>query len=1106
MVLAGCPDWVDHYNFACIGKAFAVVENFTRSPSGACRRTSIASHLGLLISINTGMQMTVTQSSFWKYTFFWCIAPLSLWMGLVASGGGGGDRGRSGNRGAGGGRGAAVPTLALFVGNLDGTGNVDGTGTVVSFNEPYGVATDPAGNVYVADKENHTIRKITPAGVVSTFAGTACAKGSVDGVGTAASFNRPYSVATDPTGNVYVADHENHTIRKITPAGVVSTFAGSVGARGGEDGVGTAARFIFPLGVATDSTGNVYVVDGNNTIRKITPAGMVSTLAGKAHADGSEDGVGATARFYHPNGVATDHAGNVYVTDSGNHTIRKITPDGVVSTFAGTVSAEGRTDGVGAKARFRRPVGVATDRAGNVYVTDVGDIYSTIRKITPAGVVSTFAGKARAKGSAAGIGATAGFSEPHGVATDYAGNVYVADSANHTIRKITPAGVVSTFAGTAAAVKKDTDGWADDIGAAAHFNQTHGVATDSAGNLYVANDGVSRAIRKITPAGVVSTFCESSSFNDLRSVATDSAGNVYVTDHLIRNRSRDAGMGPGLLLVPLFRLFEEKKYDTLRKITPAGVVSKFVGESANFSYPNGVATDRAGNVYVADSGTHTIRKITPRKIIRVSVRTFAGASGTSGSTDGAGTAARFIYPNGVATDSADNIYVTDHNSIRKITPAGVVTTFAGNASSSGNRNGHGTAARFNEPHGVAIDRAGNVYVADSSNHTIRKITPAGMVSTFAGKPGTKGSDDGVGAAARFSYPYGVATDSVGNVYVTDLENSTLRKITPAGIVSTLAGTAGAKDSDDGVGAAARFYYPRGVATDSMGNVYVGDTGNSTVRKITPDGIVSTLAGADESGRADGVGATARFSGIGSVATDRAGNVYVADTNNSTVRKITPDGVVSTFAGTADIRGGNRDGLGAAAHFGSVGGVATDSVGNVYVTDTNNTTLRKITPAGAVSTFAGTARAQGSADGIGMAARFNDPQGVATDSADNVYVADSNNHTIRKITPAGVVSTFAGAAGASGSADGVGAAARFNHPGRMASDSAGNIYVVDSGNHTIRKITPAGAVSTPVGRAGQVGFVAGPLPGVLGFPQAVAVHGTSLYITMRNGVAMVTNLP
>ena len=229
----------------------------------------------------------------------------------------------------------------------------------------------------------------------------------------------------------------------------------------------------------------------------------------------------------------------------------------------------------------------------------------------------------------------------------------------------------------------------------------------------------------------------------------------------------------------------------------------------------------------------------------------------------------------------------------------MVTTLAGSAEAAGSADGSGAGARFSNPSGIAIDGAGNVYVADEFNHTIRKVTPDGEVSTLAGSPGASGSADGIGAAARFNFPDGVASDSAGNVYVADPFNNTIRKVTSAGVVTTLAGSAGATGSVDGNGAAARFSHPLGVATDGADNLYIADSANFTVRKITPDGTVSTIAGlAGVTGSVDSTGADARFGFPVHVATDRAGNVYVADQGNDTIRKITIGGQVTTLAGTA----------------------------------------------------------------------------------------------------------------------------------------------------------------------------------------------------------------
>jgi hypothetical protein len=644
-------------------------------------------------------------------------------------------------------------------------------------------------------------------------------------------------------------------------------------------------------------------------------------LAG--NAPGSDDGIGGAARFFGPESVAVDQAGNVYVSDYVNSTIRKITPAGVVSTLAGLAGSLGHVDGTGGAARFSYPIGIAVDLAGNVYVGDG----KFVRKITPAGVVTTIAGSASG-GSADGIGSAAGFENIWGIAQDNSGNIYLADFYNHNIRKITPDRVVTTLAGLAG----------------------------------------------------------------------------------------HAGTEDG------------------------------TGSAARFAFPGGVAVDSQNNVYVGDH-SHTIRKITSDGV----VTTLAGLKGSAGSDDGIGNAARFFYPVGIAVDSADNLYVADsyNATIRKITPAGLVTTVAGSAGNTGSDDGLGSAARFVLPQGVAIDKDDNLYVADTFANTVRKITPDRIVSTMAGLPADEngGSADGIGGDARFAVPAGVAGDSAGNIYVADSGNQTIRKVTPTGVVSTLAGLARSVGNADGTGDAARFNYPEGVAVDSHDNIYVADTNNSMIRKVTPAGFVTTLAGSPGSGNTDGTGSAARFSYPRGLAVDTADNIFVADTLNDTIRKVTPDGVVTTVAGLG------MNGV----WFDRPSGVAVDGSGNVYVADTSHSMIRKIAPSGVVSTLAGSLGGYGSADGSGSGAHFTGPEGVAVDNAENVYVTDTGNHTIRKITPAGIVTTIAGSPGSVGNASGTGSAARFDQPKGVAVDSAGNIYVADYYNHTIRigyRVAPA----------------------------------------------------
>lgn len=326
--------------------------------------------------------------------------------------------------------------VSNFVGS-GSTGCTDGTGTAASFGYNYASnCVDASGNLYVAEYPNHIIRKITPSGVVTTFAGVCSISGSTDGTGSGARFFGPLAMEVDGSGNLYVAEYLNHTIRKITPSGVVTTFAGNAGVPGSSDGTGTAARFSYPRGIAIDGSGNLYVADYGSVIRKITPAGVVTTIAGVSGSYGSADGTGAAARFNYAWGLDCDAAGNLYVADFSNHTIRKVIPStGVVSTIAGSSGIAGSTNGTSSAARFNAPMDVTVAADGNIYVSDYSN--HTIRKITTSGVVTTFAGSPGAAGTTNGSYTAARFNGPGGLEySAAAGAIYLIDQSNYRIRKI----------------------------------------------------------------------------------------------------------------------------------------------------------------------------------------------------------------------------------------------------------------------------------------------------------------------------------------------------------------------------------------------------------------------------------------------------------------------------------------------------------------------------------------------------------------------------------------------------------------------------------------------------------------------------------------------
>src|ERR1039458_1281738 len=480
---------------------------------------------------------------------------------------------------------------------------------------------------------------------------------------------------------------------------------------------------------------------------------------------------------------------------------------------------------------------------------------------------------------------------------------------------------------------------------------------------------------------------------------------------------------------------------------------------------------RAHSVFLGAMGI--LLAVTPLYSQTYNWTTIAGNAGW-GSADGTNSDGRFSAPVGIATDKLGNLFVTDYRSdtIRKLTPAGtnwVVSTLAGLPGTSGSADGTNSSARFKSPVGITVDTQGNIYVGDCYNYTIRKLTPAGtnwVVTTIAGKAGTHESVNGTNSAAHFGFVYGVVADANGNVYVADGDYQ-IRKLTPVGtnwVVTTIVGN-GSYGSADGTNSAARFGVPEGLAIDPQGSLY--ETGRShTIRRITPVGtnwVVTTLAGsAGNSGSTDGTNSTARFFYPGGLAADVQGHVLVADSNNHTIRCLTQQGtnwVVTTIAGLAG-QFGDVDGSNSTARFYYPQGIAMGSNGVFYITDDDNYSIRSLMPVGTnwvVGTIAGSG-GPGSNDGTNNIARFNSPRGVALTINGNAYVADQKNNTVRQLTPSGtnwVVSTIAGEAGITGSADGTNVDARFSAPGALATDGSGNLYLADSGNNTIRELTPQG---------------------------------------------------
>ena len=630
---------------------------------------------------------------------------------------------------------APVPplgTLSLLAGSLGGPGSIDGVPG--RFSGPTGLAVDAAGSVYVADRHNHTIRKITAAGV-TTLAGISGQAGFRDGAGAFALFNEPTALAVNAAGNVYVADSLNAVIRVISATGVVSSLAGSPGQRGHADGTGAAARFDYFTAMTIDSAGNLYVSEEkSNFIRKITAAGVVTTIAGGTTFSF------LTTTFSFLTGIAVDSTGNVYVAEAGKQLIRKISPAGEVTTLAGmtTVGASGGfADGPPGVARFDYPSALAIDSQGVLLVLDNG----RVRRITSDGVVTSRAAR-NADGSSKFFSRSPSGT---GLALDTAGNVYVTDF--YAIHRLDLEGVVTTIAGV-----PPSTGSADGLGSAASFSSPGSLGLDPSGNVYVADTG-NNAIRRITPAGVTSTVATNVGasqaqaqgviFNVLPffNVTGDGVGNIIVTDrnsHLVRRLMPD-----GSLATVAGSQWPDG--------TPDYRLRVLVG-FADRSRPQAVAGDGLGNIYIVDG--NRIRKITLA----------GGDSFLTCGTDNYCLPANTAFLSGIAADAFGNVYVANGCTIVKIAPAGTSVILAGNFASCGFIDGSGSEAKFNARAALAVDGIGNVFVADTRNHAVRKVTPAGVVTTIAGAPGTSGVRLGT-LPASLASPTGIAITADGILYV-----------------------------------------------------------------------------------------------------------------------------------------------------------------------------------------------------------------------------------------------------------------------------------------------------------------------------------------------------
>jgi uncharacterized protein (TIGR03437 family) len=669
-----------------------------------------------------------------------------------------------------------------------------------------------------------------------------------------------------------------------------------------------------------------------------------------------------------------------------------------------------------------------------------------------------------------------------GVAVDRQGNLYFSETDNHRVRKVDLYGVITTLAGTG------EPGFSGDggLGVNAQLNLPYGLAVDLAGNVYIADLGNQR-VRRVGPDGRIFTVAGTGAKGSLgdggpalnaqlatpRNVAVDAAGNLYISEfegHRIRQVSADG-----------------------RIATAAGTgVAGFRGDggqavSAQLAFPAGVAVDRMGTLYIADSQNQRIRKVLPGGIIST---VLGGVSGTALST-----------PIAVAVDSALTLYVADASGTVRSYSAAMAwqtVTGTGEAGYAGD-GGPAPAAQLAAPHDLAVDLAGDLFIADAVR--VREINLRQTISTVAGDAYLRAVGDGGPALkALLNRPAAVALDFKGNLYIADTGTARLRRVTAAGTMETLAGTGVAGYNGDRIAAAAaELNAPMGVAQDAWGDMLIADSGNQRIRLVAPDGGIDTYGGTGTGGmgQAGLMAAQTALRSPRAVCADRAGAVYIVDTSNHRVLRAGAVPVVTTVAGNGSPGDAGDGGAASLAQLNLPGACATDSAGDLFIADTGNHLIRKVSRAGIISTVAGNGTAGFAGDGGPSAASvLNAPRGIAVDDNGNIFIADTGNNRIRLVSADGTIRTVAGQSAAGFAGDGGAATgASLNQPGGMVLDGAGDLYFADTGNNRVRRLilqtSTADAAPVELPPALTVVSAASLAPGAVAPGETITIFGSDL---------------
>ncbi len=997
-----------------------------------------------------------------------------------------------------------------------------------------GVTGDLAGRLYLAETERHRLLRSESLGAMpQAYAGVMGTPGLRNDLRLQAQFNRPSQlVFNQDDGTLFVADVANHVIRRVFPGstGMVETYAGT-SQPGSRDGDRSQATFNGPQGLTLDGRGFLWVTDtGNHTIRRMNlSTGQVTTVAGRAGSPGNADGSGSAARFNAPLGIALQAESleeqlqrelrgdppppvRVIVADSGNGRIRRVQEDGQVESLAagaGSVKARwkklsgGKT---GAPQTFSSPASVAVDPIGNIYVSETGA--NRVRLVLQSGEVVT-------------AGEPQTFTRPRGLYLAGSGRLLVADEqgagqelifAAPQITSLAPGSLNSGSGGNLTIRGRNFSSDALVVVAGfmvenARVEQTNRIVAPLPPSLpsgrqtvtVQTRGGIAQTSLLINPvslaslsAGRITTIAGGTTFAGDGNAATaarlnlplttvvDSRGDVYIADTL-NSRIRRVERVSGIIT------------------TVAGTGrQEFSGDdgpavAASLDLPESVAVDRSGNIYVADTNNHRLRRV---ESATGRITTIAGNGLFGTAEDGQlATEAFLVGPERIAFDQNGSVYFSDSDALAdvsshrvfRIDSMGRLRLVAGNGQEgfSGD-GGPATQASLNFPAGIAFDRQGNLYIADSENHVVRRVSPSGQITRVAGQGGQKGfaGDGGAATSARLSSPGDVALDGSGNLYIADLGNNRIRRVDSNGRISTVAGNGSENSSGNGGPATqAGLGAPTAVAVDGAGNIFINEFVASRVRVVNGvTGIISNFAGTGET-TSSGDGGPAFAAALGfpsSVVEDAEGNLFIADQLGNRIRRVDKaSSVITTVAGNGSFAFSGDGGPATAAALFTPRDVAIDFQGNLLIADTLNNRIRRVDAStNRISTVAGTGEEVAdctvglfNGDGPASEVTLAEPSNVALDIDGNLLIADTCNNRIRKLDlTAGTITTIAGSGcdvfrdpGCELGDGGPASEASLVQPHDLVVDALGNIFFADHLTNRVRMITRStGTIQTVAG--------------------------------------------